>query len=89
MISLCREEDELLEPGPVVAQGQLLMPQAHTPTAQQSSPLMCNPAARRLSLVVLSRRYSVANHWLLTSVASLVTQALGHSGFSSCCMRAQ
>ena len=71
MISLCREEDELLEPGPVVAQGQLLVPQAQTPTAQQSSTLMCNPAACGLSLVVLSRHYSLLQtigfslQWLL------------------------
>ena len=58
-LRLCREEDELLESGPVVAQGQLLAPQAHISTAQQSSNLMCNLAACRLSLVVLSRRYSL------------------------------
>ena len=58
-LRLCREEDELLESGPVVAQGQLLAPQAHISTAQQSSNLMCNLAACRLSLVVLSRGYSL------------------------------
>ena len=57
-LHLCRE-DELLESGPVVAQGQLLAPQAHISTAQQSSNLMCNLAACGLSLVVLSRGYSL------------------------------
>ena len=58
-LRLCGEEDELLESGPVEAQGQLLVPQAHISTAQQSSNLMCNLAACGFSLVVLSRGYSL------------------------------
>ena len=46
-------------------------------------------AVHRLSLVVVSRGYSVAVHGLLIAVASLVEHRLQvHTGFSSCGLQA-